>query len=161
VSSLRGRCNVKKAPVGASLRDQSQLGTEANSSPRESNPIGGKSFLVSAAGSGGRSLSQSREMLACPDHRRAVRVLDGLGHGKGREPKSGAFPHLTGPTVVILMSALAATTGPGGGHHDLMFGVGAAPGVGIGVAIGGCVAALTIGWWDRDADRTVRREGPR
>jgi hypothetical protein len=41
----------------------------------------------------------------------------------------------------------------------IMFGVGAALGVGIGVAIGGCVAALIIGWWDRDADRTVRREG--
>jgi hypothetical protein len=43
----------------------------------------------------------------------------------------------------------------------IMFGVGAALGVGIGVAIGGCVAALIIGWWDRDADRTVRRVGSR
>jgi hypothetical protein len=91
----------------------------------------------------------------------AVRVLDGLGRGKGREPKSGAFPHLIGPAVVILMSALTATTGPwwGGTMIWIMFGVGAALGVGIGVAIGGCVAALIIGWWDRDADRTVRREG--
>jgi hypothetical protein len=35
----------------------------------------------------------------------------------------------------------------------IMFGVGTA----LGVAIGACVAALTIGWWDRDADRAVRR----
>jgi hypothetical protein len=46
--------------------------------------------------------------LARPPHRRAVRVLDGWG--TGREPKSVAFPHLTGRTVVILMSAFAATT---------------------------------------------------
>ena len=39
----------------------------------------------------------------------------------------------------------------------IMFGVGTALGVGIGVAIGACVTALIIGWWDRDADRAVRR----
>jgi hypothetical protein len=49
----------------------------------------------------------------------------------------------------------------GGTMIWIMFGVGAALGVGIGVAIGGCVAALIIGWWDRDADRTVRRVGSR
>jgi hypothetical protein len=48
----------------------------------------------------------------CPDS-------GGLGHGNGSEPKSVAFLHLIGPAVVILMSALIATTGPGGGHHDL------------------------------------------
>jgi membrane associated rhomboid family serine protease len=90
-------------------------------------------------------------------HRRAVRVR--LEHANGSKPKSGAFPHLTGRTVVILMSAFAATTGWGWGGTMtwIMFGVGTALGVGIGVAIGACVTALIIGWWDRDADRAVRR----
>jgi hypothetical protein len=39
----------------------------------------------------------------------------------------------------------------------IIFGVGTALGVGIGVAIGASIAALIIGWWDRDAERTVRR----
>ena len=34
------------------------------------------------------------------------------GHGTEGKPKSVAFSHLTGRTVVILMSGFAATTGP-------------------------------------------------
>jgi membrane associated rhomboid family serine protease len=45
----------------------------------------------------------------------------------------------------------------GGNMTWIIFGVGAALGVGIGVAIGASIAALIIGWWDRDAERTVRR----
>jgi len=82
-----------------------------------------------------------------------------LGHGTGRDPKSDAFSHLTGRTVVIPTSGCVATTGPWweGTMTWIMFGAGAALGVGISVAIGACVAAIIIGWWDRDAERTVRK----
>ena len=88
-------------------------------------------------------------------HRWAVGVLDGWGARDGREAKIRRFfapdwPHGRHPHVRVCRYhwSLVGVT-----MIWIMFGVGTA----LGVAIGACVATLIIGWWDRDADGTVRR----